>query len=353
MLRRSVLLGGVAFALALSPLKGRLEAQQIATPAAQAATHSWIIPEVLDQARKEGGLTIYSSTNEAEALPLWKTFETATGLKVKFIRASDSELMARVALEARAGRASWDLIDTTAVIKLPHEFLAQIDPPEARKIIAQARDPDRRWYGIYANYNSPAYNTDRVKASELPKTYEGFLDHKEWVGHVAIDQTDDQWLSAIFSYYGEERGRRLVTSLVSTLKPILVDGHLALARALGAGEYWVALNNYVNLTINVKLSGAPIDYWGLDPTALFFGDIGVSARAAHPKAALLAANFLLSKEGQSLLARNGRIPVRSDVPPNPRDAVSKLGDRKVIWTNFSTAKEKQWAAVFASLFRGR
>ena len=353
MARWSLAVGALACSL-LCPLLGvRSFAQELSSPAAQAQSHPWILPDVLAQARKEGGLTIYSSTNEGEALPLWKSFENATGLKVKFIRASDSELMARVALEARAGRASWDLIDTTAVVKLPPEFLAQIDPPEAKNLIPQAKDPDRRWYGIYANYNSPAYNTAHVKASDLPQTYEGFLDHKDWAGHVAIDQTDDQWLSAIFTYYGEDRGRRLVKDLVSTLKPALTDGHLALARSLGAGEYWISLNNYVNLTINVKLSGAPVDYWGLDPIALFFGEIGVSARAAHPKSALLAANFLLSKEGQAMLARNGRIPVRPDVPPNPPDAVTKLGRHKIIETNFSTEKEKKWSQTFASLFRGR
>jgi iron(III) transport system substrate-binding protein len=348
---RSLCRAGLGFALAFAPIAAvRSAAQEISSPA-EAAAHPWVIPDVLARARKEGSLTIYSSTNEGEALPLWKTFENVTGVKVNFVRGSDSELVGRVVLEARARRSVWDLLDTTSDIKLPPSFLAQTDPPEAKNIVPQARDPDRRWYGVYANYNSPAYNVDRVKAADLPTTYEGFLDHKDWAGHVAIDETDDQWLSAIFAYYGDARARSLIENIVTTLKPVLVDGHLALARAVGSGDYWVALNNYVNLTINVKLSGAPIDYWGLDPVALFFGQIGVDAHAAHPNAALLGENFLLSKEGQTLLTRNGRIPVRPDVPPNPRDAVTKLGDRKLIATNFSTAKEAIWSKTFAQLFR--
>ena len=42
----------------------------------------------------------------------------------------------------------------------------------------QARDPKRRWYGVYANYNTPAYNTNHVKESELPKTWEEFAEKK-------------------------------------------------------------------------------------------------------------------------------------------------------------------------------
>lgn len=353
MLWRSLFRVGIICAFVMLPLARHLEAQEIASPAPTHTQHPWLLPDLLAQARKESGLTVYSSMNEGEALPLWKAFESATGLKVNFVRASDTELLGRIALEARARQASWDLIDTTAVSKLPPEFLAQIDPPEAQNIIPQARDPDRRWYGMYANYNAPAYNTEHVKASDLPTTYEGFLDHKEWAGHVAINQTDDEWLSAIFAYYGDDRGRQLIKNIVATLKPALVDGHLALARSVGVGEYWISLNNFVNLTINVKLSGAPIDYWGLDPIALFFGQIGVSARAAHPKSALLAANFLLSREGQTLLTRAGRIPVRRDVPPNPANAVTKLGDKKVISTTFSRADDKKWSQIYEQLFRSR
>ena len=75
-----------------------------------------------------------------------------------------------------------------------------------------------------------------------------------------------------------------------------------MARATGAGEYWVSLNNYVNLSMNVRLAGGPIDVWPLDPVTLFFGQVGVNAKAPHPNAARLAANFMLSQECQQFLA---------------------------------------------------
>ena len=84
---------------------------------------------------------------------------------------------------------------------------------------------------------------------------------------------------------GEERGRKLIRDLVATLKPVVIDGHLVVARSVGAGEYWVALNNYTGLTINMMLSGAPTDFWALDPVGLAFGSIGVNSQAPPPKAA--------------------------------------------------------------------
>ena len=98
---------------------------------------------------------------------------------------------------------------------------------------------------------------------------------------------------------------------MATLQPVLTDGHLAMARSVGAGEYALALNQFVNLSENVKIAGSPIEVFALDPVALFFGEVGISALAPHPNAAKLAANFMLSQECQQFLAKFGRIPTRA------------------------------------------
>ncbi|MGZ3307931.1 MAG: ABC transporter substrate-binding protein [Xanthobacteraceae bacterium] len=314
---------------------------------------SWIIPDLAVAARAEGSLTVYSSMNEQEGLPLWKMFEDATGVKVNYVRSSDSIILSRIAIENRARQRSWDLAVTTTVNRLPNDALLQFDPPEAPGLIPQARDPDRRWYGVYANYNTPAYNTNLVRKSELPRSYEEFLDHKDWAGKIALDDTDDEWLSAIIEYYGEERGKKLLKDIAAVLRPVMVDGHLALARSVGAGEYWLALNNYASLTVNVRLAGAPIDFWALDPVALFFGSVGVNAQAPHPKAALLGANFMLSRAAGQLLTKRGRMPTRADVPVNPSDVSERLNDRKIIATIFAGEAQKKWQGLFKEIFRPR
>jgi iron(III) transport system substrate-binding protein len=240
-----------------------------------------------------------------------------------------------------------------AVGRLPRDFMQPLDLSEAPNLMPQARDPDRRWYGVYANYDVPSYNSKLVNRADLPKSYEDFLAHKEWVGRIAVEQTDVQWLSALFTHYGEERARKLVGDIVATLKPVLIDGHLALARAVAAGEYAVTLNNYLNLTVNMQLTGAPTDYWGLDPVAVFFGSVAVNPLAPHPKTAALAANFVLSKEAQHMLTTAGRLPVRPDVMPNPPDAISKLGQRKIIVVDFPGDDERKWQRTFQDLFRSR
>ncbi len=157
----------------------------------------------------------------------------------------------------------------------------------------------------------------------------------------------------MFTHFGEERARKILTGIVAALKPIVVEGHLALARSVAAGEYWVALNNYMSLTFNQKLAGGATDVWVLDPVALFFGQVGINAQAPHPKAALLGANFLMSKEAQQQMTKAGRIPVRSDVPPNPPDAVTRLKNNKIIPYAYTPDLEKRLDRTFQEIFKPR
>ena len=141
---------------------------------------------------------------------------------------------------------------------------------------------------------------------------------------------------------------------MSTLKPIITDGHLALARATGAGEYAITLNNYVNLSMNVKLAGGPIDVWAMDPVALMFGQVGVSVRWRPIRTRRgSAANFMLSQEAQQFIAKFGRLPTRSDVADNPPGTVAMIKQKKIIPVLLTPEEEKVWQRRFQELFRPR
>jgi iron(III) transport system substrate-binding protein len=236
---------------------------------------------------------------------------------------------------------------------MPKEWLLQMSLPLAKEIPERARDKERRWIGVYANYNTPAYNTKLVKKADLPQTYEDFLKHPEWAGKVAIDFSDEEWLYAMYKHYGEKKAEALVKSLARTLQPKLTRGHLAMARSVGAGDYAIGLNNYTNLTINVVLRGGTTDWWVLDPVAVFYGQVGVNSKSPAPNAAQLGANYLISKEGQTQLASKGRIPVRDDVPTTPPGVLEKFKGKKVIPVLLDPKESKQWSGTFKKVMSTR
>jgi iron(III) transport system substrate-binding protein len=324
-----------------------------ALPAQAQEPRPWLDPTLLAAAKKEGPLTVYSSTNEQEGLPLFKIFGDATGIKFNYIRGNDASLISRIAIETRAKQPSFDIVHMSNAHKMPQALLAQFDPPEAKHINALARDPDRRWYGVYTIYTTPAYNTKLVSKADLPKSFEDFAKRKAWAGKVAIDHTDIEWLRGIMQFYGEQKGTELVREIAANLQPVLTDGRLAMARSVAAGEYLFALNNFINLTLNVKLAGGAIEFFPLDPVPLYFAQVAVNARAPNPNAARLAANFMLSRDCQVFYTKFGRLPTRGDVETNPPGIIKQIEARKVVRTQFSQEEEKRLRQTFEALLRKR
>jgi len=358
--RSSQPLRGILWRILLSGCLGALAASGIFAQAKPAmaqplpsALPSWADAAQVEAARKEGSVVVYSSVNEEEALPIWKRFEEVSGVKVDYVRGSDTQLIARMAIESRAGRGAWDVTLMTAAHKLPQQMLAVIDPSEARHLFPAARAASRKWYGFSANYNVPAYNTNLVKPADLPMSYEELSRRTQWAGRAVINESDSEWVTALIAHYGEAKGRDMLRALGTNLKPVIVNGHLAVARAVAAGEYAVALTNYVNLTLNQKLAGAATDFWTIDPVGVFYMQVAASAQAPHPNAARLAANFILSAEGQTLLTRRGRIPARPDIETNPPGVLKALHEKKVMPITLDPEQEKKADALFKELIAGR
>jgi iron(III) transport system substrate-binding protein len=302
-------------------------------------------------AQKEGSVTFYSSTNEDEQLPELKLFSDATGIKTDYIRGGDSQLMARIQVESRAGKELWDVLNIPEVESMPKSAILASLPPEAAHLSPQARDPENRWFGIYTIFHAPAYNTTKVKAADLPQRYEDFLKHPEWAGHVAIESTDRDWLAGLVGDYGADTGKKLIQDIVATLRPTIYRGHLAMARALGSGEYWITLNNFVNLTLNAKMAGDPIDFWILEPVVVTYGEIGANAHAPHPNAAKLLVNYLLSAEAQKLRTTWGRIPTRPDVETNPPGILDRFKTKHLVRAALSPEQDAQWQKSFNDWFK--
>jgi iron(III) transport system substrate-binding protein len=318
---------------------------------ARAADRSWMSDAaLLTAAKAEGGVTLYSVTNEEEALPELKVFEEATGIKVGYIRSGGAELMSRIMVETRAGKPMWDVLASSGIELMPTEMLMDYVPPEAAHLDPQAMDREKRWFGLYTIHYVPAYNTNAIRPSDLPTSYEDFAKHPEWKGHVVIDATDRVWLAGLVGYFGPERGKKLIDDIVATVRPVLQKGKLGTVRSLGAGEYWITLNNWASLTTGVKMAGNPVDFWALDPVVLSYGEIGGNAKAPHPNAARLLINYLLSAEAQAGRTKWGRVPTRADVETNPPGILDRFKGKTLVRPNLTAEEESRWQKTFNQWF---
>jgi iron(III) transport system substrate-binding protein len=88
-----------------------------------------------------------------------------------------------------------------------------------------------------------------------------------------------------------------------------------LVQLLAAGEISVVVNVNGHSVQQFRVKGAPVDWVAVNPVIVSAHPIVVSARAKSPNSARLFFDFVLSKEGQSLVSDMQRIPTRLDVPP--------------------------------------
>ena len=323
----------------------------LAAGSAYAAERAWLDPALLAAAKKEGSVTIFSAINEEEELPLLQIFQDATGIKADYVRSADASLMARITIEKRAGKESWDVLEIQAIEGLPKEWRLPFAPPEAAHLVPGASDPEQRWYGDFLVYHTPAYNTRFIKPADLPRSYADFAKHPEWAGRVAIDSTDRNWLSGVIGFYGEQQGMAIMRELAATLHPALYKGHLALARAVGSGEYWIALNNYVNLTISTITAGDPEDWWILEPVVTTYCGVAVNAKAPHANAAKLLVNYMISAEAQQVRTKAGHIPTRTDVATDPPGMLERFAAKQKAPGALQPDADAKWQKTFNDIFK--
>ena len=107
-----------------------------------------------------------------------------------------------------------------------------------------------------------------------------------------------------------------VTGLRQADFEVLEDGTPQEVSAFAAGEFPLVLNTYIHNAEDAKRKGAPVDWVAQDPVFTKFQPIGVGAKAPHPNAAKLFVDYMLSEEGQRIIASFGRVPTRRAVPTN-------------------------------------
>ena len=269
---------------------------------------------LLERARQEGTLTLYTSLAPTESGPLGQAFEKKTGVKIEIWRALSEKVVQRAVTEAQARRHTFDVIETNApeMEMLAREKLfSAFHSPYLADLPAAAIPKHGLWVPDRVNFFVVAFNTNKVKRDELPADYRGFLDPK-WKGRIALEATDAEWMATLVKLWGPKDGMEYFRKLAD-MKPDMRKGHVLLAELIAAGEIPVGLTAYHSNAESLKKRGAPIDWVPMKPVVGRPQGIAVGRDAPHPYAALAFVDFVLSPEGQGMLATMGRAPVSSKV----------------------------------------
>ena len=269
---------------------------------------------LIERAKQEGALTIYTSLAPSEARPMVDAFEKKYGIKVELWRALSERVVQRTVSEAKAGRHTVDVVATNGpeMESLAREnVLTTYHTPHAVDLPPAGIPKHRLWLPDRLQFFVVGFNTNLVKREDLPQSLKGFLDPK-WKGKLGLETGDAEWMATLIKKWGEAEGMAFFRKL-SEMRPEVRKGHVLLAQLVAAGEIPVGLTIYSANAETLKRKGAPIDWVPIEAVARPQG-LGIARNAPHPAAALLYADFVLSAEdGQKLYESMGRPPVNTRI----------------------------------------
>jgi iron(III) transport system substrate-binding protein len=295
-------------------LAGSLAHAAAPDPAAVAALATAQGPErtqrLVEGARREGELMLYTSLTVDDMAALNPVFEKKYGIKVRMWRAGADKVVQRALAEAQGGRFDVDVIEasTPALESLYREqLLVPVKSPLQADLMEGAVPAHHGWAGSRLNVFVHAYNTKLVKPAELPKTYRDLLEPR-WKGKLGIESADEDWFANVVTGLGEDSGLQLFRNIVATNGISVRKGHTLLTNLVASGEVPFALTVYNFTAEQLKQKGAPLAWYVMQPAVARANGLGVARHAPHPHAALLYYDFMISDEGQRILAGRDFLP---------------------------------------------
>jgi len=265
---------------------------------------------LLEGARREGFLSLYTSFPPEDVATLNAAFEKKYGVKVRTWRAASEKVLQRTLAEAKAGRDEVDLVDSNSVPLehlRRHGLLQAVRSPYHAELIPAAVPVHREWAWVRLSVFVQAYNTRLVSKAELPTSYADLL-HPRWKGRLGIEASDEDWFAEVVQNLGEEKGLRLFRELAATNGLSVRRGHSLLAQMVVSGEVPFALTVYNFSAEQLKQQGAPLEWFMLAPAIAHGNGFAVLKRAPRPHAALLYYEFMISDDAQQILADRKSVP---------------------------------------------
>jgi iron(III) transport system substrate-binding protein len=280
-------------------------------------------PDRADEAaaRQEGVVSWYTSTPIALAQQLADKFQRDTGIKVQLLRTGGQAVLRRLQQEIAAGRPGADVMtmsDAGAANGLAKQGLFVAFRPEGfDKVVDEAKDKDGRWIAQRLAIIGIPVRHDKVDAKDMPRTWSD-LKQPKYKGLMVMP---DPSFTAIQLVVVGMLSRSLGWDFYKALRAndtMIVQGHQQVFSTMQQGERVIGAEGADPRTFadgrEVPNQRMVYPAEGVfivsSPTAVIKG-------AAHPNAAKLFAQFMITPQAQQMIAEGGIHASRIDIAPPP------------------------------------
>jgi len=329
--RRQILAGGGRAALAAPFLIGRARAADL------------------------GVVTLYSSVPSLYLSRIAERVNAAgLGVQLRILSAGTFQVYQRLRSELRTGRLRADLFqvsDISSYVELKRDGLLMSYDSEVYAHYPEGHvDPDRMWVNSRSILNIFACNRNEMHGSPIPQTWDDYIE-TIWAGREG--NSDARVDGGALNWYYSLRQAKGVGFWKKYAKnqPEIFRGHGALTNRLMVGELALCEQlDYVAYSIT-RRAQSPIFAVYPDVVANCMTPLAIMKQGPNPQGAKVVFDWLLSKEGQTMLSNiNGTYSLRDDVTPLPgKPAFSSLPVVKVDpvdYTNSREAMQDEFMQIF-------
>jgi iron(III) transport system substrate-binding protein len=291
--RRDVLKGSLALGtMFASPVR------------AEAPPTEAITPQLIEAAKKEAKVVLYSAMDLPVGEKLGKAFEAQyPGIAVQIERSGSERLFQRIDQEFASGIRACDVVNSAdASHFIPWKKNGWLAPfvseDIAKHFPPQYRDPDGMFATTRIWLSSIAYNTNLVKPADAPTSFADLLDPK-WAGKMVkghpaysgtIMTTTFQLVRELGWDYFEKLSKQRVMQVQSSTDP---------PKKLALGERSVMADGNEYNVVLLKEAGQPVEpVYPAEGTPTVSGPTGIFLTAPHPNAARLFQAWLHTRETQ-------------------------------------------------------
>ncbi len=266
-----------------------------------------------------GSVMLYSSLKEDQLEAIKTGFTNKyPNIKMDYYAAGTSKVATKIATEKQSGQIACDVIwigDPSNYITLKEKgILEAYESPEAVNIDATFKDPDNYYVGGRLVVMGFAYNTNNVTESEAPKVWSDLL-KPEFKDQIVMTDPGESGttfytVAALMAKDGygldyfkqlKEQGAELESGTTSTHTKV----------AANAYKVCIAVD-YVTQTL--EKDGSTIKFVYPDQELIAISSpIGLVKDSKNTENGKLLYDYIISVEGQEILAANDCSPIRKDV----------------------------------------
>jgi ABC-type Fe3+ transport system substrate-binding protein len=283
-----------------------------------APTHAQSIDELYQKAKVEKTVVLYGAGPTGSHDRWIKEFEQRfPGVTVTFTGGLSTALNKKIEAQFANQKVETDL----AILQTIQDFakwkkigaMLPFKPAGWDTIDEAYKDEDGAFVTVSVNAITYAINTQRVAATDVPKSALDFLKTVFAGKLITTDPTDDDAALAVFSSIVQKYGWGYMDKYVAQKPAFVTTGHATVSDAIASGEKLASFDS-TSTTWRLMRDGKPITavFSQADATPVFLVGAGIFKAGPHPNAARLYLTWLLAKEQQS---RSGAFSARSDVAP--------------------------------------